>query len=371
MQITVVLKQKLETLPPVMNLIDCLIDFNLSINLVCTDIEAPNFERYTPRVNITIIKFTEFKFRPFKVFSLISFRKNVHKYFKTNKLGLSKDSIIWLASAEAALGVGRKISNYNFVFQCHELYDKVPQYRLQNKFYFQNSMINICPESNRAAIFRYWYSLKETPSILVNAPYFHPKQKCMKISNAKNEKEIFKLKGKKIILYMGQVSAERDITAFVRAIDELDNDFHLVVMGAYIPDQDYVKSLKDNFKKITFISGMPSPTHFEVASWAYVGILSYTFIDLNNIFCAPNKVWEYSGFGIPMISNDVPGIASLLEKYNSGIAVNTNSKNIESIKDALHEIDRNHDVYSSNSFKMFSVANYRLQLESILNKLSK
>lgn len=370
MQITVVIKQKLESLPPVSNLIDCLIDLGVSVNLVCTDIDKFNFDRYNSKINIEIIKFNDFGFRPLKIFSLISFRRNTHKYLEKNKLGIDSDSYIWLASAEASLGVGHKISKYKFVFQCHELYDKVIQYKIQNKFYFQNSVLNICPETNRAAIFRYWYSLKQTPSILVNAPYFHPKVKRMKISNEKNEIEILQLKNKKIILYMGQVSAERDITPFLRAIDELDNNFHLVVMGAYIPDQNYITNLRDTYKNVSFINGMPSPTHLQVASWAHIGILSYSFIDLNNIFCAPNKVWEYSGFGIPMISNDVPGIASLLEKYKSGIAINIESAHVEDIKTALIEIDSNHEVFSLNSKAMFDSCDFKKQVTEILNKLN-
>lgn len=369
MQITIILKQKLESLPPVSNLVDCLIDLGISVNLVCTDIDKFNYNRYIEKINIEIIKFNDFGFRPFKIFSLFSFRRNIHKYLKSNKLGIGEDSFIWLASAEASLGVGHKISRYKFVFQCHELYDKVIQYKIQNKFYFQNSVLNVCPESNRAAIFRYWYNLKQNPSILVNAPYFHPKEKNMKISNPQNEIEILNLKNRKIILYMGQVSTERDITPFVRAIDELGADFHLVVMGAYIPDQDYIKNLKANFKNITFINGMPSPTHLQVASWAHIGILSYSFIDLNNVFCAPNKVWEYSGFGIPMISNDVPGIASLLQKYKSGIAVNIESSDIDCIKNAIMEIDSNHGEYCSNSKEMFDSCDFRVQVTEILNKL--
>ena len=369
MLITIILKQKLESLPPVVNLIDCLIDLGVSINLVCTDIESSNFERYINRINIDVIRFNDYGFRPFKIFSLISFRKQIHKYLEKNDIGAKEDSFVWLASAEASLGVGHKISKYKFVFQCHELYDKVLQYKIQNKFYFQNSVLNVCPELNRSAIFRYWYDLKQNPFVLVNAPYLHPKEKCLKIDYLQNELEVNNLKSKKIILYMGQVSAERDITPFAKAIDELGESFHLLVMGAYIPQMAYVENLKKNFKNISFINGMPSPSHLQVASWAHIGILSYSFVDLNNVFCAPNKIWEYSGFGIPLISNDVPGIASLLQKYKSGIVVNIGFSKINDIKNAILEIDSNHVEYCINSQKMFESSDFKLQVAEILNML--
>ena len=168
---------------------------------------------------------------------------------------------------------------------------------------------------------------------------------------------------------MGQVSAERDITPFAKAIDELGDNFHLLVMGAYIPERDYIENLKKKFKNISFINGMPSPSHLQVASWAYIGILSYSFIDLNNVFCAPNKVWEYSGFGIPVISNDIPGIASLLQKYKSGIAVNIELSNINNIKSAILEINSNHGEYCINSQKMFDSTDFKMRVNEILNKL--
>ena len=369
MLITIILKQKLESLPPVINLVDCLIDLGVSINLVCTDIDGFNYDRYIKKISIKIIKFNDYGFRPFKIFSLISFRREIHKYLESSDLGFRDDSFVWLASAEASLGVGHKISKYKFVFQCHELYDKVIQYKIQNKFYFQNSILNVCPESNRAAIFRYWYNLTQNPFVLVNAPYFHPKEKCLKIDNPQNEIEIYNLKNKKIILYMGQVSVERDITPFAKAIDELGDNFHLLVMGAYIPERDYIENLKKKFKNISFINGMPSPSHLQVASWAYIGILSYSFIDLNNVFCAPSKVWEYSGFGIPVISNDIPGIASLLQKYKSGIAVNIELSNINNIKSAILEINSNHGEYCINSQKMFDSTDFKMRVNEILNKL--
>ena len=52
MEITIVLKQKLEYLPPVINLIDALVDLNFKVNLVCTELSDYNFHRYNNVINI-------------------------------------------------------------------------------------------------------------------------------------------------------------------------------------------------------------------------------------------------------------------------------------------------------------------------------
>lgn len=370
MEITVILKQKLESLPPTINLIDCLIDLDVKVNLLCTDIEQANIIRYDGKIHIEVIPSKDYKFRPLKVFSVISFRRNVYKFLNKNSISKAADSFVWLASAEASLGVGRRIANYKFIFQSHELYDTRPQYKFQNKFYYRNSIVNVCPEINRAAIVRYWYKLKETPQLLVNSPYHHPKKRNLFIESKSTAKAVSSLSDKKIILYMGQVSPERDITPFAEAIDLLGGEYHLLVMGAYIPERNYIEGLKSRFKNITFMDGLPSPSHLQVTSWAHIGILSYSFIDLNNVFCAPNKVWEYSGFGIPMISNDIPGIQTLLLKYNSGNTINIETSSAVAIAESIKKIDHDYIKLSDNARNMFDDCNFKRQLEDILNKLN-
>ena len=45
-----------------------------------------------------------------------------------------------------------------------------------------------------------------------------------------------------------------------------------------------------------------------MTSHAYIGAVTYTRTSFNHLFCAPNKIWEYSGAAVPMISDDLPGL---------------------------------------------------------------
>jgi glycosyltransferase involved in cell wall biosynthesis len=369
MEITIILKQKLESLPPVSNLIDFLIEQNIKVNLICTDIESINLNNYNKKIKIFIVNLPNFKIRMFKIFSIIYFRKEVYSFLEHNNIGIAKNSYVWIASAEAAIGLGHRISKYKFIFQCHELYDKVFQYKFLNKFYFKNSILNVCPEKNRAAIYRYWYNLKQTPTVLVNSPFNHPKIKRMKITNESGKMLLQKLSDKKIILYMGVISSNRDIVPFARAIEELGQEYHLLLLGRSLEDNGYLENLLDKYDNVSHLDQIPAPYHLQVASWAYIGILSYSFSSLNNVFCAPNKIWEYSGFGIPMISNDVPGIENLLTKYNSGISINLEKSNYSEIIEAISEIDRNYIDFSNTASVMFNECDYKKQLVNILGQL--
>jgi glycosyltransferase involved in cell wall biosynthesis len=370
MEITIILKQKLEHLPPVCNLIDFLIEKEIKVNLICTDIADNNLNKYSAKTRIFIVELRNYKIRLLKIISIFYFRRKVYSFLESNNIGNTKNSYIWIASAEAAIGLGHKISTYKFIFQCHELYDKVLQYRILNKFYFKNSILNVCPEKNRAAIYRYWYSLKKTPSVLVNSPYYHPRTLKLDIDNLEAETVVQKLSKKKIILYMGLISPERNLTPFVEAVEKLGGEYHFVLLGRPLVNDGYLENVLNIFKNVSHIDSLPAPSHLQVASWAYIGILSYSFTSLNNVFCAPNKIWEYSGFGIPMISNDVPGIENLLTKYSSGTSINLDTADSSMIMGAILDIDKNYNDFSQNAKVMFNESEYKKQLTTILNQLN-
>ena len=370
MQITVVLKQKLETLPPIINLIDCLIDLNIKVNLVCTELSLLNLERYENKINIEIIDIPNYRFRPAKIFSILSFRRRLYNYFDLNNIGKSNESVIWIASAEAGMAVGHQIAKYNYVFQVHELYDKVYHYRFTNGFYFRNSILNVCPESNRSAIFRYWYKLKQSPIVLVNAPCKHPRKRNLTISDELIATKIDALKNKKLILYMGMIAFDRDISILFKKMELLSNDFHLVLLGRIDGDKQKFIDNINLYKKVTYLGEMSSPAHLEVASHAYIGVLSYNFFDLNNLFCAPNKIWEYAGFSIPMLSNEIPGLVNLFNKYNSGRYTNFDYDSNDDLINKILYLDSNYEEISENTKTMYEDYNYKKQLSVLLEILN-
>ena len=57
---------------------------------------------------------------------------------------------------------------------------------------------------------------------------------------------------------------------------------------------------------------------------------------INAVFCAPNKVYEFAGFGIPMLCNDNPGLKYTVEYYGMGVCAEDLS--VDSIKSFLDKI---------------------------------
>lgn len=369
--VTIIIRQPLERLPPIINLIDCLIILNYKINLICDESSIFLKEKYSKNVIFSIINQKQLNI-PFlgKLLNWLSFRKKVYALLKNNKSLYSDDTILWIGSADAALPlmIGNKLTKYKYIFQCHELYDAFPSYIQRLKAVMQNAVINVGPESNRNAIYRSWYNLKETPITLPNKPYFHYKLRNRPINDTTAKEIIDKIKDKKILLYQGGIVKERDVTTIAKAISRIGDEWVLVLMGN-TDQSSYLSDLLKQYPKTIHIPPIKAPLHLEITSWARIGIVSYSFDDLNHVFCAPNKTWEYTGFGIPLLGNNVPGIMNDILHFKSGEVLNFQNNNIQEVINAIDRIDSNYEFYSKNATIFFESIDIVSTTENILNEV--
>ena len=81
----------------------------------------------------------------------------------------------------------------------------------------------------------------------------------------------------------------------------------------------------------------------------HISVLS--LIRMNNIFCAPNKIWEYAGFGIPMLGNNIPGLQSTIGASQAGICVDTDR--VGEILNAIQAIDSEYEFYSKKALAFY------------------
>ena len=77
--------------------------------------------------------------------------------------------------------------------------------------------------------------------------------------------------------------------------------------------------------------------------------MSKTFYGVvNPIYCAPNKIFEYSKFNKPMISNDIPSLRNIFEKFNCGLVVE-DPISAEKVKEQIVKIFENYDTFSDGA----------------------
>lgn len=81
-----------------------------------------------------------------------------------------------------------------------------------------------------------------------------------------------------------------------------------------------------------------------------MGSVAYT---INPIYCAPNKIFEYAKFGIPMISNDIPALKYTYMEYGCGECINY-PITAEAIVATINKIFGNYEHYKSGALNYFN-----------------
>ena len=208
----------------------------------------------------------------------------------------------------------------------------------------------IVPEFSRANILKNWLSLEKLPRVIPNKPISHPLKRNLFITNQDARNIIDQLHNKKILIYQGLIDEDRSLLEVAKALRLLNNmEFVLLVMGK--ENDNIITSLKNEYKNTYHINYIPAPFHLEVTSHAYIGITNYDDSSLNNLFCAPNKIYEYSGFGIPILARDIPGLRYTVGMHNVGRCIRFD--NIEDIAEAINDIDKNYIKFTNNSADFF------------------
>ena len=357
--------------PPIINMINILEELGVkttvittqSSNIIDKDFKYVKFEKININYenNKNILK---------KASLLFFYRRKIWSLI--NQI-YSNESIIWCSTNVSLKYLGNKILEYKYVLHLMELsenlryYYKLPFIEL-NKMKIGNSALAIVvPEYNRAHIIKAWWNLNNLPLLFHNKPYLNKVIDKKSFISDNNASKIMKLiDDRKIVLYQGILNnQERPLANYVKAIEKLGSNYAFVIMSNGENIYESIKS--ENYYFIPFVK---PPLHLEITSHAYIGVLSYYaskqhYSDLNAVYCAPNKIFEYSMFGIPMIGNDIPGLKYSFEQYNSGLCVDDLSVN--NICKSIEYIENNYDIMSKGSKKYYDSIDSKKEIVNILS----
>lgn len=269
----------------------------------------------------------------------------------------TKYDLLWVIHENTAFEFKDVLKGKKYLLSIYELNDHRRDFLEVIKPVMQKALDVIVPEYNRACILRVWQDLNKTPIVIPNKPLHHPHNR--NIPNSYSAQ----LEGKKIILYQGYINRDRNLNKVCEAVKDMP-DYSIVLMGK--GDESYIQELKSNYPQIIHISFIAPPEHLYVTSWAHLAIVKYDFGYLNAIFCAPNKTWEYTGFGIPVLCHEIPGLLYSIGRYKAGVC--TNMDDTECIKAAIEEIDQHYDEYSKNALFYYNSFNIKEAIEKEVNK---
>ena len=279
-------------------------------------------------------------------------KREVQKY-------MAEADILWTTTDQTVIFLNKELYKYRHVMQLMELMEDCPKYK-QFSFirfpiheYARKAWKVVVPEMNRAYIQKTWWGLKSVPYVLPNKPY------RLEIGEITTDERVklaeIQEERRKIILYIGVLGHDRNLEPFIQAVENLEDDYCVYLLGAITGsnEKDKLESYLQKYDFVKYLGFFSPPRHLAFLRYAYIGLLPYIPSNkskrqsiLNAIYCAPNKIFEYAGFGVPMIGTDVPGLRQPFEQYDIGVCCKELSP--DAIIDAIHKVEERHDEMSVN-----------------------
>jgi glycosyltransferase involved in cell wall biosynthesis len=106
-------------------------------------------------------------------------------------------------------------------------------------------------------------------------------------------------------------------------------------------DKIYIDNLKQEivgYENIRILPGVSQKDIDELLPQYDIGFAFYSNTNLNNYYCAPNKIFQYINNRVAIISNDYPGLISLVQNNKIGVCVN--KINEEQLESAIRKIQK-------------------------------
>ena len=222
----------------------------------------------------------------------------------------------------------KQTTKAKLIFDAHELWpESWGGIRERVWGYIERKCIGSCdqiimPEKNRIAYFKGKYPRIPDPFLLENFP-------C-KSEIPTQTFDLFRSvypirKNQKIILYSGLVGPGRNIEELIDSIRMCSEKFVLVILG--VTFKGYANAMAANVKKlglvnrIFFHDAVPYSKILQYMASCDIGTAFYRNTDVNNYYCASNKVYEYIALNKIVLTNNYPGLLETVEKNRHGVCL--------------------------------------------------
>lgn len=149
-----------------------------------------------------------------------------------------------------------------------------------------------------------------------------------------------------LVVFTGSIGLNRGVPEVVEALGRLKNA-HLAIMGSQQPQSiESINEIARTFNmngRVHFLDAVP---HWQVASTigtADVGVCLTKGTHLNHVYAMPNKLFEMSLAGLPLVVSNLPMMGEYVKTEKIGVIVNPNY--VASIEQGFLEILTHLDNY--------------------------
>ena len=157
--------------------------------------------------------------------------------------------------------------------------------------------------------------------------------------------------GRKCVYLQGLVDKSRAAYESVKAVLETE-DLSAVVIGKF--DAEALNKLKeeneaDLKERIFFTGKIPQAAILQYVRECKFSMVFYKNVRANNWYCEANRFYLATSSGLPVITGNNPPMKDLVEKYNLGIAIDDDGRDLAKIQDSISTLMDKYDAYAAST----------------------
>lgn len=260
--------------------------------------------------------------------------------------------------------LAKTIKGRHLVYDSHEYFVGVPEIQKRKfvkwawlsieKFIFPKLKNVYTVNQSIADIYSNEYNVNV--QVVRNVPF---KQENFVVENV----EIPKWNGvDKIILFQGAgINVDRGVEEAIEAMQYLDGYLLLIIGGG-----DVFGTLNELCKsfgvehKVSLLPKMPSSKLRSFTMKAHLGLSLDKATNENYKLSLPNKIFDYTHSGIPVLTSEVVEVANIVRKYNVGLCIeNHDPKHIASKIKEIFEDETRYNVWKENTLIVANECNWQ------------
>lgn len=178
-------------------------------------------------------------------------------------------------------------------------------------------------------------------TVVLNSPIFEDKT----LYDCNYLKQKFSISSdKKIFIYVGILGPGRGIDLIVKIFTDPEIKSHVVFLG-YGIQSNYIKKLATDYPNIHYHGAVNHSDVVPITKSADFGLCLVQNVSLSDYYCLPNKLFEYSFSGIPVLASNFPDIQKIVSTYNIGVCCDLD---FDSVKESVIYLENKKEKFIFN-----------------------
>ena len=292
-------------------------------------------------------------------------------FFKLNSIA-KKDDILLANDLDALLPnyLVSKLKGCALVFDSHEIFSEVPT--LYNRPFRKKIWKTL--EKSIVPNIKHFYTVsngyadwfekeyKNRPEIVMNVPIIQPH------SDTEIKIGLPEISNQKILIYQGVINFSRGIDKMIEAMQFVENaELWIIGIGPKKTVFEELVSKLNLMHKVKFL-GQVSPSQLKlITPKADLGLSLEEDYGISYRYALPNKIFDYTHAGVPILGTNLPEIKATIENYGLGKTIENHEPEhiAERIKMMLEEGKSTYEENLKKAAEIFNWGHEEKKLEKI------